>query len=105
MGNYWSGESFSTTEVIEKPGGLSYSVLIEPASRLPPLKFTQEFQRTTRFQWHYQLVESRRQQQIEIKIATAAKYNDKLALVEANKTFNQFCAIDPSCFKVSRLYL
>ena len=33
------------------------------------------------------------------KLQFARQYNQRQAAVMANKTFNELCAIDPSCFK------
>ena len=48
-------------------------------------------------------MERRREEALDRKLEFARKYNQRQAAVMANKTFNELCAIDPSCFKERRV--
>ena len=92
MGNYFSSEY---TDYVEKPNGaIAYTVEIAPQNSLPAPRFTQPPQRTTRFNWHFQMVEKRRLEALERK--TAFCRANKVRADEATdlRAFRELASID-----------
>jgi len=56
MGQYYSTEAVETIQnLVESPGGVRYEILLANPEVLRPLKYSKVHERTTRFQWHFQV--------------------------------------------------
>lgn len=99
MGNYFSYE-YQESDYREKSNGsIAWTVTLAPQNSLPPPKYTQPQQRTTRFLWHFQQVERRRQSAVEAKRAFARANLDRADDAACRRAFNELAKIDLACFK------
>ena len=92
MGNYFSSEY---VDYVEKPNGaIAYTVAIAPQNSLPAPRFTQPPQRTTRFNWHFQMVERRRQEALEQKTEFCRANKDRADEAADRRVFRELASID-----------
>ena len=98
MGNYFSYENYET-DYRENNGNIGYTVILAPQSAIPPPKYTQPPERTTRFLWHFQQVEARRLAALEAKTQFCRDNNERFGDAMIRRTFNELAKIDLSCFK------
>jgi len=81
-------------------GGVRYEILLANPEVLRPLKYSKVHERTTRFQWHFQSAERRRQEFLADRVARAHFHNAiHLGDVQTQKEFLKLGQIDLSCFK------
>merc|ERR1712025_441840 len=101
MGQYYSTKAVETIQnLVETSGGVRYEILLANPDVLRPLKYSAVPERTTRFLWHFQATERRRQEFLAARVARAHFHNqDHLGAVQTQKQFLEFGQIDLSCFK------
>lgn len=88
----------------ETEGGISFELLISNPTKLLPLKLSSCKYQTTRFLWHFQTVDRRRQEFVQQRVDRAHEHNTThVGTVQTRKEFKHLCRIDFAIFDERRV--